>query len=79
MEQVEELSFARNISKEALFRSAVELFSGQALVWYRYARNNCDNWDELVSLLRKDFLSPRHDKELKEEINSRNNTTTNPL
>lgn len=71
LEQVEELSFARNVSKEELFRSSIELFTGQALVWYRYARSKVNSWDELVSLLKKDFLSPRHDKELKEQISSR--------
>lgn len=79
LEQVEELSFARNISKEELFRASVELFTGQALIWYRHARDKVDSWDGLVSLLRKDFLSPRYDKELKEQISARRQGDDEPV
>lgn len=79
LEQIEELSFARNISKEELFRTSVELFTGQALIWYRHARNKVDSWDGLVALLRKDFLSPRHDKELKEQISARKQGVDEPV
>lgn len=79
LEQVEELSFAREISKKELYRSAVELFTGQALVWYRYARTKCNNWDELIALLRKDFLPPRHDKDLKEQIIARKQGENEPI
>ena len=35
LERVEEIRRARRVTHEELFKSAVDLFAGQALVWYR--------------------------------------------
>lgn len=38
--RVEELSAARKVSNEELFSSAIDLFSGSALLWFRSMRNS---------------------------------------
>lgn len=71
LEQVEELSYARNVTKDELFRSAVELFDGPAKVWFRLIRKNVNSWNELVAALKKDFLPKDADDDLWECIRSR--------
>lgn len=71
LEQVDELRIARNVSKERLFDSAVDLFEGQTLAWYRAVKHRVNNWDMLVTKLREDFLPSNYDDELWEEIKSR--------
>lgn len=71
LEQVEELSFARNVSESSLFRSAVELFEGPAKVWYRSIRTRVNTWTELVVALRRDFLPKDADDDLWATIRNR--------
>lgn len=71
LERVEELRVARNVHKELLFSSALDLFSGRALVWYRAVRRSLSDWDELVVALREEFQSPSYDEELFDEIRRR--------
>lgn len=71
LEQVEELSFARNVSEEELYRSAIELFEGPAKVWYRLIRKKVTSWNELVAALRRDFLPKDSDDDLWEVIRNR--------
>jgi hypothetical protein len=46
-ERVEELKVARGINDRELHDSAVDLFEGQALVWYRSVRRRVNSWEEL--------------------------------
>lgn len=71
LEKVEELRIARNISKEELFTSAIDLFSGQALLWFRNIKSHISNWEELVHNLRKDFLPVDYEHDLWLEILNR--------
>lgn len=71
LERVEELRLARNISTLELFNSAVDLFKGSALIWYRSVRDSVTSWDALVSMLKRDFLSPDYDSELWIQIRER--------
>lgn len=71
LERIEELRVARGASSEALFQSAIDLFKGDALSWFRSARNSVSSWDELVGLLRRDFLAPDYDDVIWEEIRNR--------
>lgn len=71
LERIEELRVARNISKQELFNSAVDIFAGPALIWYRSVRSSAENWEALVSLLKRDFLPPDYDSELWQEIRNR--------
>ncbi|XP_063922677.1 uncharacterized protein LOC135137071 [Zophobas morio] len=71
LQRIEELRIARGTSKEELFRSAVDLFQGQALVWYRSVRGSINSWEELVAALRRDFLPSDFDDDLWREIRNR--------
>lgn len=71
LERVEELRVARNCSKEEVFASAIDLFSGTALIWFRSIRGKVNDWDSLVKLIRRDFLPSDYDDVLWEQIKDR--------
>lgn len=71
LERVNELAQARSVSKNDLFSSAVDLFSGKALIWYRSIRSTVADWDSLVSLLKHEFLPSDYDDRLWDEIKQR--------
>lgn len=69
LERVEELRISRNVSHEQLLRSAVELFTKEALLWYRTQK--FDSWEDLVSKLKGDFQPYDYVLDLWEEIRKR--------
>lgn len=71
LERIESLSLSRGVSKEQLFRQASDLFTGNALVWYRMITPSVSSWSELVSKLRQTFLPANYDLALMDEIRSR--------
>lgn len=71
LQQVDDLRIARNVTKEQLFISAIDLFRGQALLWYRTKRKEAKDWDDLVRLLKEDYLPSDYDDKLLEEIRRR--------
>lgn len=71
LERVEELRIARNVSKSNLFVSAVDLFTGDAVAWYRSVKNKVSSWDELLRALKTDFLPPDFDDTVWDEIRNR--------
>lgn len=71
LERVEELAVARNVGRSQLYRSALDLFSDRALVWYRANRNKLADWDELCVALREEFQTPDYDERLFDEIRRR--------
>lgn len=71
IERVVELKDARNATNQDLWRYAIDLFDGEALIWYRANREYVDNWDDLVTLLKRTFQKPFYQEELLLEINSR--------
>ena len=71
IQRIEEIRIARRTTKEELFRSAFDLFQGQALVWFRSVKSSVHTWDALVKALRRDFLPPDYDEELWREIRNR--------
>lgn len=71
LERIEEMRIARGVSKDQLFKSAVELFESRALIWFRANRNRVGNWDSLVTELREEFMPPDYDDRLWEEIRRR--------
>lgn len=68
LERVEELRVARNVSETQLFNSALDLFSGKALHWYRSIRKSVNNWASLKVKLREQFLPYDYEDRLWEEI-----------
>lgn len=71
LEDVEELRVSRGLSKEQLFKSAAELFVGNAKSWYRFAANYVSTWDELVAELKASFQHSYYDRDLLDEIKKR--------
>lgn len=56
LERIDELCVSRHVNKKELFESATELFSGNALVWFRSIRDTVNDWDSLVNLMKREFL-----------------------
>ena len=71
VERINELSVARNVSKHRLFNSAIEFFTGDALIWFRSVRPLVNSWNELVSKLYTDFLPSDYINDLWDEIRNR--------
>ncbi|XP_031328723.1 uncharacterized protein LOC116180357 isoform X2 [Photinus pyralis] len=71
LERVDELRKARHVSERELFASALDLFEGKALLWYRSVVTRCASWTELSELLRKHFLPPDYRPRLFQEILAR--------
>lgn len=71
IERITEVAHARSVSDEDLYKSAVELFVGDAFVWYRSIKNIVLNWDDLILRLKNDFLSPCVEDEIWDQIKSR--------
>lgn len=69
LERLEEIRISRGVSHEQLLRSACELFTKDALLWYR--THNFITWDDLVSQLKEDFQPYDYEYELWEEIRKR--------
>lgn len=61
LEHVTEIEQSRNITSDELFSSDVELFKGDAFVWYRSIKGSVHNWQELVEALIRDFLNSDND------------------
>jgi hypothetical protein len=71
LERVEELRVARNATKSDLWVEAVDLFTGQALIWFRSVRRRVNSWEELVNELKMEFQSADYDQDLWDEIRAR--------
>nr|CAI5849389.1 unnamed protein product [Callosobruchus analis] len=67
--RVEELRISRGVSKEQLLRSAPELFTQDALLWYR--THNFTSWEALARQLKADFQPYDYEDLLWEEIRRR--------
>lgn len=71
LERAAELAISRGVSESELFRSALDLFDGPALTWFRAVKDYVKNWEELVKTLKRDFQPSLYDDELWDEIRSR--------
>lgn len=71
LERISEIKEARNADEDDLWRYAIDLFEGDALIWFRANKTSVNNWDELVNLLTATFQSPYYQDELLEEIKKR--------
>lgn len=71
LQKVEEFREARNISPTKLYTYATEIFTDDALIWYRSVKNEVYDWNELSTLLKKDFGQFDYDYKLMSEIRSR--------
>src|SRR5436190_17492362 len=71
LERVEELRRARGVTHEELFDSAVDLFTGSALIWYRSTISRIFTWNELCNEMRTVFQAPDYYFRLQQEIFNR--------
>lgn len=71
IERIDELKDARNATDEDLWRYSIDLFEGDALIWFRANKMYVTNWNELVILLKRTFQKPYFQDELLEEIKKR--------
>lgn len=71
LDRVNELCESRHVSRQQLFQSAVELFVGDALVWFRAIRHSVRTWDELEASLKTNFLPYDYETKLWSEIRRR--------
>lgn len=79
LERVEELRRARGITHQELYESAVDLFSGPALVWYRAASNRIQSWHQLTKELKEVFQPADYDLRLHQEIFNRVQGDNEPI
>lgn len=71
IQRLTEFSKARNISSAKLLSVATEIFTGDALHWYRGVQDQVSDWDELLTILKKDFDQTDYDYRLLSEIRAR--------
>lgn len=69
--RLEELCETRNISESRLFQGAAELFTDDALTWYRSVKSSLSDWPTLKSLLTKEYSQIDFDDRLLREIRER--------
>jgi len=79
LQRVEELRRARGVSEQQLFRSAVDLFAGSALIWYRSTVGRVKSWEELCKELKLVFRTPDYDDMLIQEIMNRTQGDQEPI
>lgn len=70
LDRVEELRIARGASKNDLLLSAIDIFTGNALIWFRSIKTRVTTWDELLGLLKKEFLPTNLDFKIWEKIHN---------
>lgn len=71
LDRVEELRRARGVTELELYESAVDLFRGSTLIWYRSTRTRIKTWKELCKELKAVFQSPDYEFVLQQEITNR--------
>lgn len=71
LERVEELCLSRGIDHRELYDSAVDLFRGDALLWYRSIKSQVRDWDTLAQRLKEDFLPSDFTNYVWDEIRNR--------
>lgn len=79
LQRVEELRRARGVTEPELFDSAVDLFTGPALTWYRSISGRISNWQQLCRDMELVFQHPDHDIYLQQEIFRRVQAETEPI
>lgn len=71
IQKVDEFMQSRGIPDEKILSMAFEIFTEDALHWYRCNKDRAQSWQELCLLLKEDFSSSDYDYRLASEIRSR--------
>lgn len=79
IERVSELKIARQFTNSILFRSSMDISTGNALIWFRANMNSFSSWSELMEGLWFEFLAHDYDNRLFEEIKRRTQGTNKSI
>nr|CAI5864291.1 unnamed protein product [Callosobruchus analis] len=74
LERISEMQSSRCVSDSQLLRAGPEIFTKDALLWYRTRK--FESWSQLVDQLRADFLPYDYEYDLWEEIRRRTQGAT---
>lgn len=69
--RVEEFRVAKDISESKILKLATEIFTGDALHWYRSIKDTIVSWSDLLELLKDDFDVVDFDYRMLNEIRNR--------
>ena len=70
-ERVDQLRTARNVSKQILLNSGIDLFEGRAYEFYQDCRSEVNTWDQLVHRFKEEYQPAFYSEKLLEEIKRR--------
>lgn len=71
IQKVEEFRISKNITETKILSSATDIFTGDALHWYRNIRGSVGSWNEVLTALKDDFDVPDYDYRMASEIRQR--------
>lgn len=71
IQRVEEVRIAKGVPEEKMLCAVTEIFTGDALHWYRSVKDNVLSWDELILQLKQDFDVDDYDYRMVSEIRNR--------
>ncbi|KAH9634378.1 hypothetical protein HF086_010858 [Spodoptera exigua] len=71
IQRVNEFILSRSISQEKILSFAYEIFTDDALHWYRCIKDKVKTWGDVVILLKQDFSQDDYDYRLLSEIRAR--------
>lgn len=71
IQKLDEFRISKGISEEKMLLSAIDVFVGDALHWYRSIRDRVQNWRHLIACLKEDFDTPDYDYQMAAEIRQR--------
>ncbi|KAL0858559.1 hypothetical protein ABMA27_012412 [Loxostege sticticalis] len=71
IQRLEEFRQAKNVSDDKIMSYAYEIFTGDALHWFRSIKDDVKHWDNLVTKLRQDFDIFDYDYRMITEIRNR--------
>lgn len=76
IQRLEEFRLSREISDSKMLNILTDIFTGNALHWYRTVRERVATWNDLLSLLKQDFDIIDYDYRMLSEIRHRTQGTT---
>lgn len=71
VQKLEEFRISKGLTEAKMLSSASDIFSGDALHWYRSIRGSIVDWNGLVSALKEDFDIPDYEYRMASEIQQR--------
>jgi len=78
LERIDELRREYEYPDELLLRGLPEVLRGDALLWYRNARDGWQDWSDFMDEFKTVFLPHRYRLQLQDEIRERKQKTGEP-